>query len=60
MSSYVRSLKPQGGCIFLSGFYTADIPMLLEAAAPLGLTEVSRRTRDDWALLVLRKSWPGG
>lgn len=55
LSSYVRSLKPQGGCIFLSGFYTADIPMLLEAAAPLGLTEVSRRTRDDWALLVLRK-----
>ena len=55
LSSYVRSLKPQGGCIFLSGFYTSDIPMLLEAAAPLGLTEVSRRTRDDWALLVLRK-----
>ena len=55
MASYVRALKPQGGRIFLSGFYESDIPKLLEAARPLGLTEVSRRTRDDWALLVLQK-----
>ena len=55
MASYVRALKPQGGRIFLSGFYTADIPMLLEKAASLGLSEVSRRSRDDWALLVLKK-----
>ena len=55
LASYVRALKPQGGRILLSGFYTADIPMLLEAAASLGLAEVSRRTRDDWALLVLAK-----
>ncbi|MBR5018672.1 MAG: 50S ribosomal protein L11 methyltransferase [Bacteroidales bacterium] len=59
MASYVRALKPQGGTILLSGFYTADIPLLLEAAAPLGLTEISRRTRDDWALLVLKKQMPG-
>ena len=31
----------------LSGFYTADIPLLLEKAASLGLHEVSRRSRDD-------------
>ncbi|MBO4535770.1 MAG: 50S ribosomal protein L11 methyltransferase [Bacteroidales bacterium] len=55
MASYVRALKPQGGRILLSGFYTADIPMLLEKAASLGLSEVSRRSRDDWALLVLEK-----
>ena len=55
MASYVRALKPQGGRILLSGFYTADIPMLLEKAASLGLSEVSRCTRDDWALLVLKK-----
>ena len=55
MASYVRALKPQGGRIFLSGFYTADIPLLLEKAATLGLAEVSRRSRDDWALLVLKK-----
>ena len=55
LGSYVRALKPQGGTILLSGFYTADIPMLLEAAAPLGLVETGRRTCDDWALLVLRK-----
>ena len=55
LDSYVRALKPQGGTIFLSGFYTADIPMLLEKAATLGLSEVSRRSRDDWALLALKK-----
>ena len=55
MASYVRALKPEGGHIFLSGFYTADIPMLLEKAASLGLSEVSRRSREDWALLVLKK-----
>ena len=59
LASYVRALKPQGGTILLSGFYTADIPLLLEAAAPLGLAEISRRTRDDWALLVLKKQMPG-
>ena len=55
MASYVRALKPQGGTIFLSGFYQADIPMLLEKAAELGLAETSRRTRDDWSLLALKK-----
>ena len=55
MASYVRALKPQGGRILLSGFYEADIPMLLEKAASLGLAEISRRTRDDWALLVLKR-----
>ena len=55
MGSYVRALKPQGGTILLSGFYENDIPMLLEKAASLGLRETARRTRDDWALLVLNK-----
>ena len=55
MASYVRALKPQGGRIFLSGFYEADIPMLLEAAAKFGLAETGRRVTDDWALLVLQK-----
>ena len=59
MDSYVRALKPRGGRIFLSGFYEADIPMLLEKAASLGLEEVSRRSRDDWALLVLEKAKQG-
>ena len=55
MDSYVRALKPQGGRIVLSGFYEGDIPMLLEKAASLGLHEAARRSRDDWALLVLEK-----
>ncbi|MBR3065841.1 MAG: 50S ribosomal protein L11 methyltransferase [Bacteroidales bacterium] len=58
LASYVRALKPQGGRVFLSGFYTADIPMLLDAAAALGLQESGRRTRDDWALLVLDAGSP--
>lgn len=55
MASYVRALKPQGGRILLSGFYESDIPMLLEAAAPLGLHEVGRKSLDNWALLILEK-----
>ena len=55
MASYVRALKPRGGRVFLSGFYEADIPMLLEAAAKFGLAETGRRVTDDWALLVLQK-----
>ena len=55
MDSYVRALRPQGGSIILSGFYTADIPVLLEKAGSLGLREAGRRSLDDWALLVLEK-----
>ncbi len=55
MASYVRALKPQGGRILLSGFYESDIPMLLEAAAPLGLHEVGRKSLDNWTLLILEK-----
>lgn len=56
MGSYVRALKPQGGTLLLSGFYRNDIPLLLEKAASFGLTETARRSRDDWALLVLQKA----
>lgn len=55
MSTYVRGLKPQGGRIFLSGFYTADIPVLVEKAAGLGMRHVFTRSQDDWAMIVLEK-----
>lgn len=56
MSTYMRGLKPSGGKIFLSGFYTADIPVLVEKAESLGLRHTFTRSRDDWAMIVLEKA----
>jgi ribosomal protein L11 methyltransferase len=42
-----------GGLLLLSGFYTEDIPDLLDTAAQLGLTEVNRDERENWAALLL-------
>lgn len=55
LAAYAANLR-SGGLMLLSGFYTADIPLLLRAAAPLGLTEDSRDSDNDWAVLRLRKS----
>ena len=55
IDAYAAALKP-GALMLLSGFYESDAPLILEAAAPLGLTEVSRRVRDDWTVLLLQKS----
>lgn len=41
------------GTLILSGFYPADIDQLCDRAAQLGLREVGRKTRGDWACLVL-------
>ncbi len=56
MTTYSRGLRP-GGVLLLSGFYTADIPMLLEEAQKAGMTYISDRSRDGWAVLVLGKSF---
>jgi len=58
MSTYVRSLKPQGGALFISGFYTQDIPMLLEKAESLGLSLESQLEDDGWAMLKLLLTLP--
>jgi ribosomal protein L11 methyltransferase len=52
MKLYKAYLHP-GGLLLLSGFYTEDIPDLLGAATHLGLTEVSRDERENWAALLL-------
>ena len=52
MSTYIRSLR-HGGLLLLSGFYDADISDILAAAAPL--EPVSRRSRDGWSCLTLKK-----
>ena len=50
-AKYIAAMNP-GGEILLSGFYTMDIPVLLQSFP--GLTEISRRERNDWAMVHLR------
>lgn len=51
--AYAAAMKP-GATMLLSGFYEADIPVIMEAARPLGL-EYERHTvkGDNWACLRL-------
>ena len=44
----------QGSILILSGFYTADCPILVEKANSLGLSVISEDHDKDWACLVLR------
>lgn len=56
ISQYAEKIKP-GGCLILSGFYTSDIPVIMQYATPLGFTiEKSTEEGDHWASLCLRKS----
>ena len=55
MSTYVRSFKPAGGTLIISGFFTEDIPMLAEEAARLGLRVEDTKSKDNWALVKLVK-----
>ena len=45
-----------GGILFLSGFYPADIPDLIKAAAPLGFTHEKSFERGAWSALKLSKA----
>ena len=45
-----------GAHLIISGFYTADIPMLTEKAGTLGLRLEEKREDDDWACLQLAYS----
>ena len=53
IEKYVDNLA-DGAKMILSGFYEADIPVILSAATPLGLTLDSQSTLNDWACLVLQ------
>lgn len=44
-----------GGDLLLSGFYTEDIPMLVERAETLGLNYVSQSEKNRWACLRFKK-----
>ena len=54
MASYAASVK-SGGRIFLSGFYEADVPMLLEEALHHGLESGRRLSDNGWAALEVIK-----
>ncbi|MBR6195891.1 MAG: 50S ribosomal protein L11 methyltransferase [Prevotella sp.] len=51
MPMFRQKMAP-GAHLILSGFYTADIPLLTDRAASLGLTLVSQREDGDWACLL--------
>lgn len=52
---YVTYLDP-GGQVLLSGFFTEDIPELLDEAQRRGLQEVKRDERERWASLLLQST----
>lgn len=51
---YAMVLRP-GGKMLLSGFYEHDIPVVMETATPLGLTEVLHNVKNRWTMLLLEK-----
>lgn len=55
IAAYAATLAP-GATMLLSGFYEADIPVIMEAAAPLRLVEEGHTVRDNWTCLRLVKS----
>jgi ribosomal protein L11 methyltransferase len=44
-----------GARLILSGFYTADVPLLCAEAEGQQLAVVSSSTKNDWACLVMQK-----
>lgn len=55
LDRYVAAMKP-GATMLLSGFYEHDIPVIMEVAAPLGLSEISHTALKDWCCLKLKLS----
>ena len=50
MPAFVTKMAP-GATLLLSGFYTADIPLLTAKAEELGLSLVAQREDNNWACL---------
>ena len=48
----MREKMAPGARLILSGFYTADAPLLIEKAATLGLTLQQQKEENDWACLI--------
>lgn len=54
MPSYAACLA-EGGQLWLSGFYEADIPALIDAARPYDLLPLETVSNGEWRLLKLHK-----
>jgi ribosomal protein L11 methyltransferase len=54
MPSYAACLA-SGGQLWLSGFYEADIPALIDAARPYGLLPIETISNGEWRLIKLHK-----
>ena len=50
----IREKMAPGARLILSGFYTADIPMLTAKAQSLGMTLTAQKEDNDWACLVFQ------
>lgn len=56
LAAYTATLG-KGGVMLLSGFYEKDIPVIMQTAAPLGLTETGHTVKGDgWTCLALVKN----
>ena len=53
MSAMHEKMAP-GARLILSGFYTADIPLLTEKAQSLEMTLIAQKEDNDWACLVFQ------
>ena len=53
MPAMHKKMAP-GARLILSGFYTADIPVLTEKAQSLGMTLTAQKEDNDWACLVFQ------
>lgn len=54
MPDYANYAAPNGE-VWLSGFYEADVPVLIDAAAQAGLTHIATRVRSDWRMIQLKR-----
>jgi len=54
MKQYSASLN-EGGVLYMSGFYTADIPVLEEEMNHNGLKLISSREKNNWAVVTTIK-----
>lgn len=54
MDKYVRVLN-SGGRIYFSGFYETDVPLLEAKGNDLGLSLISKKTKDQWVALEMKK-----
>jgi ribosomal protein L11 methyltransferase len=54
LPKYASVLQP-GGKIYLSGFYTHDMPEVKEKAMSLGLQEIGFQEKNNWVVYLFKK-----